>query len=77
MEYEGEYSNGKKHGKGKEYVGKLQYEGEFLNGKRHGRGKIYNNKGEIIFDGEFSNGYEVWFFMSLYLKIINKINKIE
>ena len=35
--YEGEYLNGKKYGKGKEYIkenNKLLFEGEFLNGKK-------------------------------------------
>ena len=34
--FEGEYINGKKNGKAKEYNynGKLIYEGEYLNGKR-------------------------------------------
>jgi hypothetical protein len=37
--YEGEYLNGKKHGKGKEYYssGEIKFEGEYLNGKRHGK----------------------------------------
>ena len=36
LEFEGEYSNGKKHGKGKEYErnGKLKFEGEYSNGKK-------------------------------------------
>ena len=35
LKYEGGYLNGKRSGKGKEYVaGKLKFEGEFLNGKR-------------------------------------------
>jgi antitoxin component YwqK of YwqJK toxin-antitoxin module len=35
--YEGEYFNGKRNGKGKEYGnnGVLIYEGEYLNGFRH------------------------------------------
>ena len=34
--YEGEFLNGKKHGKGKEYnkYGIVMFEGEYLNGKR-------------------------------------------
>ena len=34
--FEGEYLNGKRNGKGKEYYdnGKLEFEGEFINGKR-------------------------------------------
>ena len=35
LKYEGEYKNGERNGKGKEYIdGKLIFEGEFLNGKR-------------------------------------------
>ena len=55
--FEGEYLNGKKIGKGKEYVyGRLIFEGEFLNGKRHGKGKDYNFGGDVIFEGEYLNG---------------------
>ena len=38
--YEGEYLNGERNGKGKEYsiLGNLIYEGEYLKGKRHGKG---------------------------------------
>ena len=41
--FEGEYLNGKRNGKGKEYDhnGKVKYEGEYLNGKRNGKGKEY------------------------------------
>jgi len=43
LEFEGEYLNGEKNGKEKEYYlnNKLQYEGEYLNGKRNGKGKEY------------------------------------
>ena len=53
--FEGEYLNGEKNGKGKEYNnnGKLIYEGEYLNDKRNGKGIEYNYKGEIIFEGEY------------------------
>ena len=39
--FEGEYLNGERNGKGKEYdaIGKLDFEGEYLNGKRNGKGK--------------------------------------
>ena len=39
--YEGEYLNGERNGKGKEYdfKGNLKFEGEYLNGKRNGKGK--------------------------------------
>ena len=42
MRFEGEYLNGLKNGKGKEYMlEKLIFEGEFLNGKKNGKGKEY------------------------------------
>ena len=41
--FEGEYLNGKRNGKGKEYYkDRLIFEGEYLNGKRHGKGKEYD-----------------------------------
>jgi len=51
--FEGEYLNGKKNGKGKEYYydGKLKFEGEYLNGNKV-KGKGYNNNGKIIFSLE-------------------------
>ena len=56
--YEGEYLNGIKNGKGKEYqYGKLIYEGEYLNGKRNRKGKEYSNKNiNLLYEGEFLNG---------------------
>ena len=55
--FEGEFKQGKKNGKGKEYNsdGKMIYEGEFLYGKRHGRGKEYDGDGLLIYDGEYSS----------------------
>ena len=77
---EGEYLNGERNGKGKEYFiketkNKLLFEGEYLNGKRwNGKGydsdgtikyelkegkgyiKEYNYFGNLIFEGEYSNG---------------------
>ena len=53
--FEGEYLNGKRNGKGKEYSnynGELEFEGEYLNGK----GKEYDYNGKIIFEGEYLNG---------------------
>ena len=43
--FEGEYLNGKRNGKGKEYYynGTILFEGEFLNGKRNGKGKEYDD----------------------------------
>ena len=55
----GEYLNGKRHGKGKEYyIEKIKFEGEYLNGKRHGKGKEYWNNGKVLFEGEYLNGKE-------------------
>ena len=41
LRFEGEYLNGERKGKGKEYYydGELRFEGEYLNGKRNGKGK--------------------------------------
>ena len=56
--FEGEYLNGKKHGKGKEYYdnGKFKFEGEYINGERNGKGKEYDWNGKLEFEGEYSNG---------------------
>ena len=58
LRFEGEYINGKRHGKGKEYNynGKLEFEGEYINGKRHGKGKEYYINGKLIFEGDYKNG---------------------
>ena len=58
--YDGEYLNGKRHGKGKEYYafdGGIQYEGDYLNGKRNGKGKEFDVVGLLIFEGEYLNNY--------------------
>ena len=56
--FKGEYLNGKRNGKGKEYsiASKLIYEGEYLNGRRNGKGKEYDDEGKLIFEGEYSKG---------------------
>jgi len=56
--FEGEYLNGQRNGKGKEYhyEDKLKYEGEYLNGLKNGKGKEYNYKGKLEFEGEYFNG---------------------
>ena len=61
LEFEGEYLNGKRNGKGKEYIfdGKLLFEGEYLNGKRHGKGKEYDFDGKLLFEGDYLNGKKV------------------
>ena len=54
--FEGEYSNGIKNGKGKEYShGDIIFEGEYLNGRRNGKGKEFSD-GKIKFEGEYLNG---------------------
>ena len=40
--FEGEYLNGERNGKEKEYDCVLIFEGEYLNGKRNGKRKEYN-----------------------------------
>ena len=56
--YEGEYLNGERNGKGKEYYifNRIEFEGEYLNGKRNGKGKEYDRNGKVIFEGEYLNG---------------------
>ena len=58
--FEGEYLNGKKNGKGKEYLyydkGKIIIEAEYLNGGKNGKVKAYYNNCKIMFEGEFLNG---------------------
>ena len=58
--FEGEYLNGERNGKGKEYDTcgyKLNFEGEYLNGKKNGKGKEYNTKlNQISFEGYYLNG---------------------
>ena len=56
--FEGEYLNGKRNGKGKEYYdsGRLQFEGEYINGKRNGKGEEFWGNGSIKFEGEYLNG---------------------
>ena len=50
IKYIGEYLNGKRHGKGKEYYenGEIKFEGDYLNGDWwNGRG--YNVRGLCVF----------------------------
>ena len=61
MEYEGEFLNGKRNGKGKEYSydGEFIFEGEYLDGKRNGKAKESSKDGIILFEGEYLND-EIW-----------------
>ena len=70
--FEGEYKNGERNGKGKEYdkFGKLIFEGEWKSGKRwnvnndfgkklqEGKGVLYEYSEckQILYRGEYSNG---------------------
>ena len=47
LSFEGEFLNGERNGKGKEYniFDKLIFEGEYLNGLKNGKGKEYNDDG--------------------------------
>ena len=62
--FEGEYLNGKRNGKGKEYNGyddKLIFEGKYLNGKRNGKGKEYDFiNGVLLFEGEYLKNKLDW-----------------
>ena len=58
LRFEGEYKNGQRNGKGKEYGrGSLEFEGKYKNGKRNGKGKEYF-MGPLIFEGEYLNDKE-------------------
>ena len=56
--FKGEYLNGKRNGKGKDYYdnGKVEFEGNYLNGNRHGKGKEYDYEGNLRHEGEYLNG---------------------
>ena len=63
LEFEGEYLNGKRNGKGKEYIGDvLIFEGEHLNGKKW-KGKGYDNLNNIVYELNDGKGYikEYWY----------------
>ena len=66
--YEGEYLDGKRNGKGKEFCDEqCIYEGEYLNGVKNGKGKCYKND-ELIFEGKFLNGKKNGFGKEIYYK---------
>ena len=56
--FEGEFSNGKKNGKGKEYDNyeRLIFEGEYINGEKNGKGKEYYDNDKIKFEGVYKYG---------------------
>ena len=57
LKFEGEFLNGKRNGKGKEYgsYGKLKFDGEYLNGLKK-EGKEYDMSGNLIY-------YHFFFFI--------------
>ena len=57
LEYEGEYINGIRNGKGKEYKGdKIIFEGEFIKWKRkNGIIKEYSYDDILLYEGEYLN----------------------
>ena len=68
LKFEGEYLNGERNGKGKQYFnGQLIFEGEYLNGKKNGKGKEYFLNGGL----EKVNIYMV---IKLKVSIIIKID---
>ena len=60
--FEGEYLNGEKNGKAKEYHeknGKMSFRVEYLDGVRNGKAKEYDEYGKLIFNGEYINGIKI------------------
>ena len=59
--FEGEYKDGKRNGKGKEYWNnKLKFEGEYLDGKRwDGKIEEYNYNNALKFRGQYINGKKI------------------
>ena len=58
--FDGEYLNGKKNGKGKEYyMDKLKFEGNYINGKRNGKGKEYDNEEKLRFEGIYLYNHKI------------------
>ena len=57
--FSGEYLNGFRNGKGKEYAGmgrRLIFDGEYLSGLRNRKGKEYYTTGNLEFEGEYLDG---------------------
>ena len=56
--FEGEYINGFKNGKGKEYYesGSIKFQGEFFYNLRNGDGKEFYENGKILSEGEYLFG---------------------
>ena len=58
LKFEGEYLNGERNGKGKEYYenGQLKFEGEYLNGKKW-NGKGYDKDGKLEYEIKNGKGF--------------------
>ena len=60
LSFKGEYKNGKKNGIGTSYyynIGNISFEGNYQDGKKNGKGIEYDANGNIIFEGDYLNGY--------------------
>ncbi len=71
--YEGYWKNGKRHGKGKEYIklDLLVYDGEWFNDECHGKGIVYYFD-KIEYEGEWKDGYQSGFGTLYHLGSKNK-----
>ena len=57
IEYEGDYLNGIRQGKGKEFNGsRISFEGENKNNKRNWKGIEYDEKDKLKYEGEYLDG---------------------
>ena len=59
--FEGEFLNGKKNGKGREYFGdgRVKCEGEYIKGEKNGKRKEYSLYGDLKFDKDYMNR-KIW-----------------
>ena len=78
LSFKGNYLNGKRNGKGKEFYesGKLKSEGEYLNGQKHGIHKEYKqyyDRKYLDFEGEYINGKKSGKGKDYYYNFDNKI----
>ena len=81
LEFEGEYKNGQRDGKGKEFQnGEIIFEGEYKNGQRDGKGKEFEY-GLLKFEGEFYGGLrhgkgKQYFGHSLFYEVEYKFGEL-
>ncbi len=75
---EGEYKNGKKHGKWTAWFenGNIQSEGFFKEGLNHGIRKVYYENGNKYYEGMYKNGKSVgeWTFYDINGNVEKKVN---